>query len=342
MENIKLVKENNFIILNDNNRYDTRKPSYKRCIVDRIQLITRLERKVINKYVTDLLNNLPVSSEVTSISLLEKILENQNIILTRLDKLENPMEGTLVIQNVSECTPKISNIDIPSFKPSNLSPQINISKKIEEECKPSELHQPPPFNIPIETFRGTMKDIIDSMDMLKETINEKIEEKKLENLFNEDEMGYEPLMLNMDNSLDSSNKDSKVLLGINQIECSYQDNQPYSDLFHKGKNIGYVENAQFDIDEINIDKIKKEENLYIREDGSWVAIEGRSIPIFFIHKDPSIFNLLGEYHIDFMKYPVYCEYNIKISRFIDYENIEHDYNPLIGLVPTSKKLITFI
>ena len=338
MENIKLVKENHFIILNDKNRYDTRKPSYKRCIVDRIQLITRLERKIINKYVTDLLNNLPIESEVTSISLLEKILENQNIILSRLDKLESQMEHT----------PKIPNIDIPSFKPSNLSPQIHISKKIEPEDKLEQQIEPDcneehtPFNIPIETFRGTMKDIIDSMDMLKETINEKIEEKKLENLFNQDEMGYEPLMLNMDTSLDNSNKNSNVLLGINQIECTYEDNQPYADLFYKGKNIGYVENAQFDIDEINIDKIKKEENLYIREDGSWVAIEGRSIPIFFIHKDPSIFNLLGEYHIDFMKYPVYCEYNIKISRFIDYENIEHDYNPLIGLVPTSKKLITFI
>ena len=331
MENIKLVKENHFIILNDNNRYDTRKPSYKRCIVDRIQLITRLERKLINKYVTDLLPTLVERNVENSVSLLEKILENQNIILSRLDKLESQME----------LTPEIE-IDKPSFKPTIDSPQINISKKIEADCNEEHTLRSTPFDIPIETFRGTMKDIIDSMDMLKETINEKIEEKKLENLFNQDEMGYEPLMLNMDTSLDNSNKNSNVLLGINQIECTYEDNQPYADLFYKGKNIGYVENAQFDIDEINIDKIKKEENLYIREDGSWVAIEGRSIPIFFIHKDPSIFNLLGEYHIDFMKYPVYCEYNIKISRFIDYENIEHDYNPLIGLVPTSKKLITFI
>ena len=341
MENIKLVKENHFIILNDNNRYDTRKPSYKRCIVDRIQLITRLERKIINKYVSDLLPTLVERKEENSLSLLEKILENQNIILSRLDKLENQMEHT----------PKIPNIDIPSFKPSNLSPQINISKKIEQEDKLEKqmeaIHQSTPFNIPIETFRGTMKDIIDSMDMLKETIDEKIDENKLEDLFNEDEMGYEPLMLTMnkslDTSLDNSIKIPNVLLGINQIECYYEENQPYTELFHKGKNIGYVENAQFDLDVINIDKIKPQEDIYIEsEEGTWIAIEGRAIPIFFIHQDPSIFNLLGEYHIDFVKYPVYCEYNIKISRFIDYENIENDYNPLLGLVPTSENLITFI
>lgn len=314
MENINITKEGGFIVINGIHRYDMTKDSFKKNMIDRIKVLSgEGDRKKINEYISRLLPTLQDRRDPYK-ELLMTILSNQERIMKRLDNLEKG--GELVGLG---CTP-------------------NEEKGGEMGCTP--------FNMPIESFREKMKAIVAEMGLLKEVIDEKTEEGDLGNLLNEDELGYEPIFLKGEGEMGSTpiiENEPNVLLGVNQIPCFYEENRHHTELYHKGKVIGYVEEVRFDMEYIKDDTpLNGGGDCYILRDGLFMHTDGRTIDIFFIHKDPAIWDLLGEYHKDFIKNPCYCEYNVKPSRFIDYNSFEYDYNSKGGLYRTDTSLITYI
>lgn len=374
MNQITLTKQNNFIFINDYYKYDTDKKYYKKGIIDRCMLITRCERVVVKKFVDDWLNNnLSTLTKSNGDNILNKIfLELKNIsndindLKIRVSNIENkicesPKEEVKEVKEVKEVIPQTPKEEVKEVKMETLEtpkkevkedspivkPKFYYKRKIKEANHPSPKKEVRPFNLSLETFQEKMKEIKSNMNILKEVIDEKIDEDDLENLLNEDELGYSTFYYKEEDKEEEEEKEeyeANVLLGVNKLPCYYKVNQNHTELYHKGKAIGFVEECRFNMENMQYEyPIKGGNECYVLRDGLLQHTEGRSIDIFFINKDPYIFNLLGEYHKDFYKFPCYCEYNIKPSRFIDYENFENDYKNSQGLfLSCDESLISYI
>jgi len=365
MNNITLSKRNNYIYINNTYKYDTSKKCYKKGIIDRCIKLTRCDRSIVKQFVDNFLLKEKDDYTPQDTSILNKILLELKLIGNRITNIENKLDINPINPNegVYPINEGVSSINEKSEGEKLINP-INPNEgvypinegvsSISEESEGEKLINPinpnnevTPFNIPIENFQGMMKEIVANMEILKEIIDEKTEENNLENLLNEDELGYEPIYMKQVEEREENEEDiPNVLLGPNQIPCYYKENLNYTELYHKGKKIGHVEPAGFDMEYIDYEypiKGGQSGEVIILKNGLFRHKEDRNIPIFFIDKDPSIWKLLGEYHKDFITFPCYCEYNVKPSRYIDFQNFEYDYKNSLGLFfSCDETLISYI